>query len=57
MNSDKNKKQSMDDFWNLDSIVPKKRTPSAFDESRTRAIEIEIPAPSAVQNSQLQQLH
>lgn len=47
MNSDKNKKQSMDDFWNLDSIVPKKRTPSAFDESRTRAIEIEIPAPSA----------
>ena len=37
----------MDDFWNLDSIVPKKRTPSAFDESRTRAIEIEIPAPSA----------
>lgn len=43
MNGDKNKKQSMDDFWNLDSIVPKKRGSAAFDEKRTQAVEIEIP--------------
>ena len=46
MNGDNNKKQSMDDFWDLGSIVPKKRASSAFDESHTQAVEIEIPTVS-----------
>ncbi len=40
------KKQTMDDFWDLGSIVPKKRGASAFDESRTQTVEIELPADS-----------
>jgi hypothetical protein len=35
----------MDDFWNIDSLVPKKRTPAVFDDKHTEAAEIEIPLP------------
>lgn len=45
MGTDKGKKQTLDDFWNLDSIVPKKRAASAFDPQRTEATDIEIPLP------------
>ncbi len=51
LDGDKNKKQSMDDFWDLGSIVPKKRGSTAFDEKRTQAVEIEIPVPSDSSNA------
>ena len=37
------KKDKLDDFWNIDSLVPKRRTPSVFDDKHTQATEIEIP--------------
>ena len=43
--SDKEKKDARDDFWNIDSLVPKKRTPAVFDDKHTEAAEIEIPVP------------
>ena len=50
--SDKEKKNAMDDFWNIDSLVPKKRTPAVFDDKHTEATEIEIPVPgNSVQSS------
>lgn len=42
------KKDKLDDFWNIDSLVPKRRTPSAFDEKHTQATEIEIPLPDNI---------
>lgn len=39
------KKDRIDDFWNIDSLVPKRRAPSAFDDKHTQATEIEIPVP------------
>ncbi len=36
-------KDKLDDFWNIDSLVPKRRAPSAFDDKHTQATEIEIP--------------
>ena len=39
------KKDNIDDFWNIDSLVPKRRTPSVFDDKHTQATEIEIPVP------------
>ena len=38
-------KDKLDDFWNIDSLVPKRRAPSAFDDKHTQATEIEIPVP------------
>ncbi|MBO5701861.1 MAG: TerB N-terminal domain-containing protein [Clostridia bacterium] len=43
--SDKEKRNAIDDFWNIDSLVPKKRTPAVFDDKHTEAAEIEIPLP------------
>ena len=39
-------KDKLDDFWNIDSLVPKRRAPSSFDEKHTQATEIEIPLPN-----------
>ena len=39
-------KDKLDDFWNIDSLVPKRRAPSAVDEKHTQATEIEIPLPN-----------
>lgn len=39
------KKDNIDDFWNIDSLIPKRRTPSVFDDKHTQATEIEIPVP------------
>lgn len=41
------KKEKLDDFWNIDSLVPKRRTPSVFDDKHTQAAEIEIPVPKS----------
>ncbi len=42
-----NKKDKMDDFWNLDQLVPKKRPAAVFDDKHTEATEIEIPVKAA----------
>ncbi len=38
-------KDKLDDFWNIDSLVPKRRSPAVFDDKHTEATEIEIPSP------------
>lgn len=38
-------KDKLDDFWNIDSLVPKRRSPAVFDDKHTEATEIEIPTP------------
>lgn len=38
-------KDKLDEFWNIDSLVPKRRTPSVFDDKHTEATDIEIPVP------------
>lgn len=43
--ADKSKRDAMDDFWNIDSLVPKKRPAAVFDDKHTEAAEIEIPVP------------
>ncbi len=43
--ADKTKRDAMDDFWNIDSLVPKKRPAAVFDDKHTEAAEIEIPVP------------
>ena len=48
---DNEKKSTMDDFWNIDSLVPKRRTPAVFDDKHTEAAEIEIPLPDQKENS------
>ncbi len=43
---EENKKRSeQDDFWDLESLVPKKRPSAVFDDRHTEAAEIEIPLP------------
>ncbi len=49
--ADKNKRDVMDDFWNIDSLVPKKRPAAVFDDKHTDAAEIEIPVPGEVVSS------
>lgn len=41
----------MDDFWNIDSLVPKKRPAAVFDDKHTEPAEIEIPVPNDNVNS------
>ena len=41
----KEKRGAIDDFWNIDSLVPKKRAPAVFDDKHTEAAEIDIPLP------------
>jgi hypothetical protein len=45
--TDNEKRKAIDDFWNIDSLVPKKRAPAVFDDKHTEAEEIEIPLPEA----------
>lgn len=40
-------KDKLDDFWNIDSLVPKRRSPAVFDDKHTEATEIEIPTPDS----------
>lgn len=40
-------KDKLDDFWNIDSLVPKRRSPAVFDDKHTEAAEIEIPTPDS----------
>ncbi len=51
-------KDKLDDFWNIDSLVPKRRAPSVFDDKHTQATEIEIPVPdnSAKQESRTEKI-
>lgn len=42
---DKRRQDMMDDFWDIGSLVPKKRPASVFDAEHTSATEIEIPVP------------
>jgi hypothetical protein len=49
--SDKEKKNVMDDFWNIDSLVPKKRTSALFDDKHTEPADIEIPLPNKSEQS------
>ena len=51
MKEENGKKKVQDDFWNLDSIVPKKRGASAFDQKRTEPTDIEIPLPQKNETS------
>ena len=51
MSDIKDKKQALDEFWDLGSIVPKKRRSSAFDEDRTQPVEIDIPLPHSEEGS------
>jgi len=49
---DKNNKNDMiDDFWNIDALVPKKRSPAVFDDKHTEAAEIEVPIPGGAESS------
>ncbi len=41
-------KDKMDEFWNIDQLVPKKRPAAVFDDKHTEAAEIEIPVPGEV---------
>jgi len=41
--AEKNKRDSLDEFWNIDSLVPKRRPSTVFDTKHTEATEIEIP--------------
>ncbi len=43
--AERDRKDKMDDFWNIDSLVPKKRQPAVFDDKHTEPAEIEIPVP------------
>lgn len=45
--TEKEKRNAIDDFWSIDSLVPKKRPPAVFDDKHTEAEEIEIPLPEA----------
>ena len=49
--ADKSKRDAMDDFWNIDSLVPKKRPAAVFDDKQTEAAEIEIPVPDGAESS------
>lgn len=50
MDNERNKSDTADAFWDLDSIVPKKRGPSAFEKSHTEAVEIDIPTNNDTSN-------
>ena len=42
---EKDRTDAQDDFWNIDSLVPKKRPAAVFDDRHTEPAEIEIPVP------------
>ena len=44
--ADKERRDALDDFWNIDSLVPKKRSSAVFDNKHTEAAEIEVGLPS-----------
>lgn len=44
-------KDRQDDFWNIDSLVPKKRPSAVFDDKHTEPAEIEVPVPDSQNKS------